>query len=36
MKLDIQNEISNHNLMKLYVHCEINKTIEMTFKIETY
>ena len=25
----------NHNLVKLYVHCEINETIEMTFKIET-
>ena len=24
-----------HNLVKLYVHCEINETIEMTFKIET-
>ena len=22
--------------MKLYVHCEISETIEMTFKIETY
>ena len=30
MKLEI-----NHNLVKLYVHCEINETIEMTFKIET-
>ena len=25
----------NYNLVKLYVHCEINETIEMTFKIET-
>ena len=25
----------NHNLVKLYVHCEINETIELTFKIET-
>ena len=25
----------NHNLVKLYVHCEINETIEMTFKFET-
>ena len=24
-----------HNLVKLYVHCELNETIEMTFKIET-
>ena len=26
----------NHNLVKLYVHCEINETIEMTFKIDTW
>ena len=35
MKLEIRNEILNHNLMKLYVHREINETTEMTFKIET-
>ena len=35
MKLEIRNEMLNHNLVKLYVHCEINETIEMTFKIET-
>ena len=29
------NEMLKHNLVKLYVHCEINETIEMTFKIET-
>ena len=32
MKLEIQ---INHNLVKLYVHCEINETIKLTFKIET-
>ena len=26
----------NQNLVKLYVHCEINETIEMTFKIDTW
>ena len=33
-KWNLKFEI-NHNLVKLYVHCEINETIEMTFKIET-
>ena len=32
MKLEIRNEILNHNLMKLYVHREINETTEMTFQ----
>ena len=33
-KWNLKFEI-NHNLVKLYVHCEINETIELTFKIET-